>query len=95
MGDGRRCTGGARPEVEGGADRWAPPVGDRMREREGREAEWAAWAETEVGRGLGWAVRLDLVLFFFLFFFFFSFSFQILFKPNSNSNLFHVFKLKF
>jgi hypothetical protein len=51
---GRRRRGGrkgrARPEVEGGADRWAPPVGDRVREREGREAERAG-----LGQNLRWA----------------------------------------
>jgi hypothetical protein len=30
--------GGGRPEEEEGADRWAPPVGDRVREREGSGA---------------------------------------------------------
>jgi hypothetical protein len=29
---------GAAPEVEEGADRWAPPVGDRVKEREGSGA---------------------------------------------------------
>jgi hypothetical protein len=81
----RGKKGRARPEVEGGADRWAPPVGDRVREREGREAERVAWAETEVGRELGW-VGLAV---------FFSFLFKSNFKPISNllnSNLFHLLK---
>jgi hypothetical protein len=72
------------------------------REREGEEAGERAGAggprgpKSKLGRRVGLAVRLDW--FFFLFLFFSSFSFQILFKPNSNllnSNLFHVFKLKF
>jgi hypothetical protein len=45
---GRRGRAAARPwwegegavlEVEGGADRWAPPVGDRVREGERRGRE--------------------------------------------------------
>jgi hypothetical protein len=73
----RGKKGRARPEVEGGADRWAPPVGDRVREREGREAERAAWAETEVGRELGW---VGLAVFFFFLFFSFQIQFQTYFK---------------
>jgi hypothetical protein len=79
------------------------PTRQRVRERERGEAgaKWAALGRKlvgpagkrkkgEVGRGVGWL--------FCFFSFFFSFSFQILFKLISNllnSNLFHVFKLKF
>jgi hypothetical protein len=49
--------GGGRLEVEGGADRWAPPVGDRVRER-GRGAlvgrlSWAAGDRVGRKRELG------------------------------------------
>jgi hypothetical protein len=43
---------GSRPEVGGGADGWAPPVGDHVREREGSRRWRACWAGSrELGRG--------------------------------------------
>jgi hypothetical protein len=93
--DGRRPARGrkgrAALEVEEGADRWAPPVGDRVREREG------SGALGRVGRKWNWAASgcLDRFLLFF-------FSFQILFNTNLlhilNSNLhtnFHNFSQLF
>jgi hypothetical protein len=79
-------------EVEGEPDRWAPPVGEREREeREGGGGVGRLWAER--GWAAGW-VRLGGCFLFF----FFSFLFKSNFKPISNllnSNLFHLFKLKF
>jgi hypothetical protein len=77
---------GGRLEVGEGADMWAPPVGDHMREREWR---WAGAAELgqkrELGRGLGRWVGFG-----FFFFFFFK-------HPNSNhfqtKNIQNFFKL--
>jgi hypothetical protein len=81
--------GGGGPEEGGEPDKRAPLVCER--ERGGREE---AAERAGLGQSLRWAAagKGDWVD---CFFFFFSFSFQILFKPNSNSNLFHVFKLKF
>jgi hypothetical protein len=45
--------GGGRLEVEGGADRWAPPVGDRVRERGRGGAGGPVWAENRSGPRLG------------------------------------------
>jgi hypothetical protein len=103
--DGGAGSGAAARGRRGGAWRLKELLtcGSHMsgREREGeRGEERGGGGVGRVGRNgdgpreLGWVVRLVWFLFFF-FFSVFSFSFQILFKQNSNSNLFHVFKLKF
>jgi hypothetical protein len=83
---GRQAAGagkGAALEVGDGADRWAPPVGGYVREREGRRAERAVWAGNgELGRGrkkgegVGRGVKLGCVVLFF------SIFFKSFFKPN-------------
>jgi hypothetical protein len=87
---GNRGDGGWL-EVGEGADMWAPPVGDHMREREWR---WAGAAELgqkrELGRGLGRWVGFGFV-FFFSFFKSISNQFQTLL----NSNLLHNFSQLF
>jgi hypothetical protein len=55
-GNGRRARPagmqGSWPEVGGGADGWAPPVGDHVREREGSGRWRACWAGSrDLGRG--------------------------------------------
>jgi hypothetical protein len=42
---------GGRLEVEGGADRWAPPVGDRVRERGRGVLVGHVGRKRELGRG--------------------------------------------
>jgi hypothetical protein len=93
-------------EVGGQPDRWAPPVGERERERRGGGRWWAVGPEEgkratqeekkqEVGRGSRWAGgglgRLDR----FCFFLFFFKSISKLFQTLLNSNLLHLFKFKF
>jgi hypothetical protein len=92
-GDGRRGRGeekgGGRLEVGDGPDRWAPPVGGCVKEREGSGAYGPAGAMGRrgfVGRGVG----LNWVCFVFSFSFFSNpFSNQF-FKPFLNQ-IFYIF----
>jgi hypothetical protein len=62
-------------EVEDKPDRWAPPVGERERERRGGGAlVGRCGPKAGMGRGVRWWVG-------FVFFFFFSNPFQIFSKP--------------
>jgi hypothetical protein len=93
--------GGDRLEVRGDPDGWAPPVSERVRERE-REgsagAWWACWAKRErVGGGRRWAGlagRLDRFVFFSSFL---SNLFQTFFTKFSNffTNIFNTFSQPF
>jgi hypothetical protein len=78
---------GRRPEVEGAPDMWVPHVREGKRGEIGAGACGPAWAESGAGPR-GW---VGLFVVFFFFFLFFSNPFSNLL----NSNLFHVFKLKF
>jgi hypothetical protein len=82
-----------RPEVGDDPDRWAPPVGGCVREREGRRVGRVGRRRNGpvglngranlVGRRKGWWVgpQVGLVCFFLFFFLFF---FKSIFKPISN-----------
>jgi hypothetical protein len=68
--------GGARPEVEDGPDRWAPPVGER------RERRWEAGAIVGLcgpkvdGPAVGWVDRFVV----------FSLSFSNQFQTNFSNH---------
>jgi hypothetical protein len=90
-GDGRRGRGeekgGGRLEVGDDPDRWAPPVGGCVREREGSGAYGPAGEMGRrgfVGRGVG----LNWVCF--VLFFLFLFFFKTFFKPFLNQ-IFYIF----
>jgi hypothetical protein len=94
-GDGRRGRGeekgGGRLEVGDGPDRWAPPVGGCVKEREGSGAYGPAGAMGRrgfVGRGVG----LNWVCFVFFFFFFFKSFLKPIFQTIFKSNILHLFK---
>jgi hypothetical protein len=76
-------------EVEDKPDMWAPPVGERERERRRGGRWWAVGPEVERPAGFGWAggvrrwVGFVFFLFFSFFFKFFSNLFQTLFKFKS------------
>jgi hypothetical protein len=88
-----------RPEVGDDPDRWAPPVGGCVREREGRRVGRVGRRRNGpvglngranlVGRRKGWWVgpQVGLVCFFLFIFLFF---FKSIFKPISN-----LFKFKY
>jgi hypothetical protein len=88
------------PEVGDDPDRWAPPVGECVREGRERWAGglswagrvwWADWREEKKGEELGRGPDGERKGVWGLFFSFFQILFKQLFKPLFKSNILHLF----